>query len=143
MSGSEPIPVPPALLVPAVALGGSAPSAAAVLTAEIRAVVGVAMLVPARGQVRDVLAHAAGALTPATVDPADGPLGAVSGGTFAEPVLVRVLGDEVSVSAEVCVAAESSAPDIARAVGSAVREWCRREHPGRRARIAVRIASVD
>ena len=73
----------------------------------------------------------------------DGPLGAVSGGTFAEPVLVRVLGDEVSVSAEVCVAAESSAPDIARAVGSAVREWCRREHPGRRARIAVRIASVD
>ena len=43
----------------------------------------------------DVLAHAAGALTPATVDPADGPLGAVSGGTFAEPVLVRVLGDEI------------------------------------------------
>ncbi|NQX15299.1 hypothetical protein [Rathayibacter sp. VKM Ac-2857] len=143
MSESESRPSAPIVLVPAVAPGEPAPGAAAVLTAEIRALAGVAMLVPARGQVRDVLAHAAGALTPSTVDAADGPLGAVSGGTFAEPVLVRVLGDEVSVSAEVCVAAESSAPDVARAVGSAVREWCRREHPGRRARVAIRIASVD
>jgi len=143
VSGSEQLPDAPVVLVPAVAPGGSAPSAAAVLTAEIRALPGVAMVVPARAQVRDVLAHAAGALTPSSVDPVEGPLGAVSGGTLAEPVLVRVLGEEVSVSAEVCVAAESSAPDVARAVGSAVREWCRREHPARRARVAIRIASVD
>jgi len=143
VSGSEPRPVAPVVLVPAVVAGGPVPSAAAALTAEIRALAGVAMLVPARGQVRDVLAHAAGALTPSAIDVESGPLGAVSGGTFAEPVLVRVLGEEVSVSAEVCVAADSSAPDVARAVGSVVREWCRREHPGRRARVAIRIASVD
>lgn len=116
------------------------PRPSAALAELIRALEGVAMLVPARSDVRDVLAHAATALAPSGL--AAGSLGTASGGTFAEPVLVRVSGDEVAVSVDVCATAEASAPDVARAVGGAVHEWCRRSHPERRARVTVRIAGI-
>ncbi|QHC67576.1 hypothetical protein GSU68_14025 [Rathayibacter sp. VKM Ac-2759] len=119
------------------------PSASAAVAALLRPIEGVAMLVPARADVRDVIAHAATALAPSTAPLAAGPLGAATGGTFAEPVLIRVSGDEVSVAVDVCVAAGSSAPDVARTVGAVVREWCVAEHSQRRARITVRIAAVD
>ncbi|SMH30504.1 hypothetical protein SAMN06295885_0435 [Rathayibacter oskolensis] len=119
------------------------PSASAVIGALLTTLEGVALLVPARAEVRDVLAHAATALTPTGLPLAEGRLGTASGGTFAEPVLVRISGEEVSVAVDVCVRADSSAPDVARAVGSAVREWCVVEHPQRRARVTVRIAAVD
>ncbi|KQQ05285.1 MULTISPECIES: hypothetical protein [unclassified Rathayibacter] len=119
------------------------PSASAAVAALVRPVAGVAMLVPARAEVRDVIAHAATVLAPSSAPLASGPLGTATGGTFAEPVLIRISGDEVAVAVDVCVAAEASAPDVARAVGAVVREWCLAEHPQRRARITVRIAAVD
>lgn len=124
-------------------LAAQNPSASALLTELVRALPGVAMLVPTRSDVRDVLAHAATALAPSSLPLSSGSLGTASGGTFAEPVLVRVSGEEVAVSVDVCVAEGSSAPDVARAVGGAVREWCRRSHPDRPARVSVRIAGVD
>ncbi|MWV50964.1 hypothetical protein GRS96_16970 [Rathayibacter sp. VKM Ac-2803] len=119
------------------------PSASATVAALLRSVDGVVMLVPARPEVRDVIAHAATALAPSSVPLASGPLGAATGGTFAEPVLIRISGDEVSVAVDVCASAEASAPDVARSVGAVVREWCSLEHPQRRARVTVRIAAVD
>jgi hypothetical protein len=119
------------------------PSASAELTALIRAVPGVAMLVPARPEVRDVLAHTATALAASPIPLLPGSLGTASGGTSAEPVLVRIAPGEVVVSIDLCVASDASAPGVARAVGAAAREWCQQEHPERRARVAVRIAAVD
>ncbi|PPF14261.1 hypothetical protein [Rathayibacter rathayi] len=112
---------------------------AVVLAAELRALDGVATLVPARPEVRDVLAQAAAALSVTGVEP----LGTASGGTFASPVLVRVAGEEVAVAVDFCVTDEASAPDVARAIGAVVREWCVREHPRRRPRVSVRVAAVD
>ncbi|MBF4461534.1 MULTISPECIES: hypothetical protein [unclassified Rathayibacter] len=122
--------------------GGDISAQGATLSAAIGALVrgldGVAMLVPARSEVRDVIAHAAGRLAPA-----GSALGAATGGTFAEPVLVRVTAEEIVVAVDACVGADSSAPDVARAIGAAVREWCLREHPQRAPRVSVRIAGVD
>ncbi|AZZ56130.1 hypothetical protein [Rathayibacter iranicus] len=113
----------------------------AALADELRLLEGVATLVPVRPEVRDVLAQAASVLSARRL--AIEALGTASGGTSAEPVLVRIVGEEVSVSVDVGVTADASAPDVARAVGAAVREWCRREHPHLRPRVAVRIAAVD
>ncbi|PPH91972.1 hypothetical protein [Rathayibacter sp. AY1D5] len=114
---------------------------ASALAAELRALEGVATLMPARPEVRDVLAHAATALSATGI--VVEPLGTASGGTFADPVLVRVAGDEVSVAVDLCVTAEASAPDVARAIGAAVREWCVRVHPELRPRVTVRVAAID
>ncbi|AND15686.1 hypothetical protein C5C18_13215 [Rathayibacter tritici] len=111
------------------------------LAAELRALDGVAALVPARPEVRDVLAHAAAVLSATGV--VVGPLGTASGGTFAAPVLVRVAGEEVAVAVDFCVTDEASAPDVARAIGAVVREWCVREHPQLSPRVSVRVAAVD
>ena len=119
------------------------PSASSELTALVRAVAGVAMLVPAKPEVRDVLAHAATALAPSPIPLVPGSVGTASGGTSAEPVLVRIAPEEVVVSIDLVVSAEASAPGVARAVGAVAREWCQLEHPERRARVAVRIAAVD
>lgn len=119
----------------------AAPGPTAALAAELRLLDGVATLVPVRPEVRDVLAQAASALSARGL--AIDALGRASGGTPAEPVLVRIVGEEVSVSVDVGVTADASAPDVARAVGAAVREWCRREHPLLHPRVAVRIAAVD
>ncbi|KZX21044.1 hypothetical protein [Rathayibacter tanaceti] len=116
-------------------------SPSAALAGELRLLDGVATLVPARHEARDVLAHAATALSATGL--AIEPVGTASGGTFADPVLVRVSGEEVSVAVDVCVTAEASAPDVARAVGAAVRDWCLREHPQRAPRVTVRIAAID
>ncbi|KQQ10187.1 MULTISPECIES: hypothetical protein [Rathayibacter] len=118
-------------------------SPSSVLTALVRAVPGVAMVVPARAEARDVLAHAATALAPSPIPLLPGSLGTASGGTLAEPVLVRIAPDGIVVSIDIGVAADASAPGVARAVGAVAREWCEQEHPERRARIAVRIAAVD
>lgn len=119
------------------------PSASSVLTALARAVPGVAMLVPARPEARDVLAHAATALAPSPIPLLPASLGTASGGTSVEPVLVRIAPEHVVVSIDLVVSSDASAPGVARAVGAAVREWCQQEHPERRARVAVRIAAVD
>lgn len=119
------------------------PGDSAVLGERLRRIAGVSLLVPRRAEVRDVLAHAATALSASPIPVTTGALGTATGGTPAEPVLVRVTAAEVSVSVDVGVTAEASAPDVARAVGGAIREWSRSAHPDRQPRVAVRIVAVD